>query len=65
MSKVALGPEDPTIFAKCPNCTKTGIGVKVGDYFSKAFTARRWKKSPACDNCNTTLVKIYEVEIDD
>lgn len=61
-SKITLGPEDPTIFAGCPRCNKRGIGVKIGDIFGKAYTARRWKREPVCDNCGGPLVKLFEVE---
>ena len=60
-TKVTLGPEDPTIFAKCPKCNKTGKGVKIGDIFGKAYTVRRWKREPVCENCGSQLVKIFEV----
>lgn len=64
-SKVSLGPEDPTVFAKCPNCSKTGTGVKIGDIFGKAYTARRWKREPVCENCDGKLVKLFEVGAED
>lgn len=60
--QIRLGPEDPTIFAKCPNCSKGGRGVKVGNYYGRAFTLRRWKRRPKCENCKTPLVKLFEVE---
>ena len=59
---IALNSEDPTIFAKCPNCCKSGRGVKVGNYFSKAYTERRWKKGQVCENCETPLVVVFTVE---
>lgn len=62
MSKITLGPEDPTIFAICPVCNKRGKGVRIGDIFGKAFTPRRWKREPVCDNCNGPLTKIREIE---
>ena len=58
----SLSSEDPTIFASCPNCNKKGNGVKVGQYYSKAFTERRWKKGQNCENCNTPLVVLYTVD---
>ena len=60
-TKVNLGPEDPTIFAKCPVCNKTGKGVKIGDIFGKAYTPRRWKRDPECENCGGKLIKVFEV----
>lgn len=63
MDKISLGTEDPTVFAKCPKCTKRGRGVKVGDYFSKAFTERRWKRGPVCDNCSTPLVAVFSIDV--
>lgn len=64
MEKIVLGPEDPTVFAKCPNCDKHGTGVKPGSYYGKAFTERRWKRGPVCENCETPLVKLFEVNQD-
>ena len=60
--KISLSPEDPTIFAKCQKCSRSGKGEKVGDIFLKAFTARRWKRSPVCENCGSELIILYEVE---
>jgi len=60
--KLTLSPEDPTIFAKCPHCCRSGKGKKMGDLFLKAFTARRWKRNPVCENCGGPLVVLYEVE---
>jgi hypothetical protein len=61
-----LSPEDPTIFAKCPSCQPEGRGVKsTGNYFAKAYTPRRWKRGPVCDNCETVMVKLFEVEVDE
>lgn len=62
MDKINLSPEDPTIFAGCPKCNKRGIGWKVGNYYSKAFTVRRWRREPVCENCNTPLVVLYEIQ---
>lgn len=61
-SQVNLSPEDPTIFAKCENCCKRGRGVKIGDIFLKAFTERRWKRDPECENCGSLLTALYRIE---
>lgn len=61
---ITLSPEDPTIFASCPRCNKRGRGVVVGQYYSKAFTPRRWKRGPVCENCGTALIKLFEVDIE-
>jgi hypothetical protein len=58
----ALNSEDPIIFAHCPNCNKRGRGVKVGNYYSKAFTERRWRKGQNCENCDTPLVVVFVVD---
>lgn len=63
MNQINLSPEDPTIFAGCPNCNQRGLGKKIGNYYSKAFTARRWKRNPVCENCETPLVLLYEIEV--
>lgn len=63
--KITLGPEDPTIFAKCPNCDKHGDGVKPDAYYGKAYTERRFKRGPVCENCETPMVKLFEVDRND
>lgn len=60
--KISLSPEDPTIFAKCPRCCKTGRGEKIGDIFLKAYTTRRWKRDSLCENCGSQLIVIFEVQ---
>jgi hypothetical protein len=62
VDKIVLGPEDPTIFAICQICNKRGLGVTVGDIFCKAFTARKWKRNPVCDNCGGSLTVVREIE---
>jgi len=55
--------DDPTIFAVCSGkCNQHHPGKKVGDYFAKAYTVRRWKRKPKCDNCKALMKLIYEVE---
>jgi len=61
MDKIMLGPEDPTIFAKCLNCNKGGRGVKLGDIFCKAYTVRKWKRGQVCENCGGELTVLFEV----
>lgn len=63
--KIALGPEDSTIFAECPVCCRRGKGVPVGDIYAKAYTPRRWKRGPECENCSTLMVKLFEIEVDE
>lgn len=62
MDKITLGPEDPTVFAICARCNRKGIGVTIGDIFCKAFTARRWKREPTCENCGGHLTAIRIIE---
>lgn len=64
MTDIFLNQEDPVIFAKCPKCSRSGTGVKVGNYYGKAFTERRWKRNPVCENCETPLVVMFEIERD-
>lgn len=59
---IKLTHEDPTVFAKCPNCGRTGKGVKAGRYYGRAFTVHRWKRRPKCENCKAVLVKLFEVK---
>lgn len=63
--EIVLSESDRTKFAKCLVCCKTGIGVKVGDYFSMAYSAKQWARQPVCDNCGTAMTLIYEVKTDD
>lgn len=57
--------DDFRFWAKCPKCCKTGLGVKVGPYFSCAYTEKQWKRNPICVNCETPMQYIYEVVYDD
>jgi hypothetical protein len=61
--QIVLKDDDPTIFAKCPSCTRTGRGVVVGNYYARAFSRKKWGKgNKACPNCQTRLVVMYEVK---
>lgn len=51
-------------WAKCEPCCRTGRGVKVGNYFSRAYTERQWNRGPVCDNCSTPMTLLYEVIYD-
>lgn len=63
MSKITLDFDDPTIFAICSGaCSRHGPGQNVANYFAKAYTVRRWKRKPKCDNCKAPMKRIYEVE---
>lgn len=62
MASVTLEFDDPTIFAKCGGkCCAHQNGKKVGNYFGKAYTPRRWKRGPVCDNCQAPMVLLYEI----
>jgi hypothetical protein len=62
---ITLDYDDPTIFAICSGkCTQHRPGKKVGDYFAKAYTPRRWKRGPKCDNCSADMRFLYEVSRD-
>lgn len=68
-NEITLTPADPTVWAKCPNCTKTGRGTVTGKYFAKAYP-RRFKqytyedvlRGEVCDNCGTDMQFLYEVK---
>jgi hypothetical protein len=62
MTDIKLQEDDPTVFAKCPSCCKGGTGVPFGQVYLKAFTKRKWARGPLCENCETPLVRLYEVE---
>lgn len=59
---IRLLPEDPTIFASCPRCTRTGVGSRTKFIYQSAFNRRKWARKPVCPNCKTRLVKLYEVK---
>lgn len=60
---IKLDFDDPTVFAKCGGaCTRHFPGKKVGTYFAKAYTVRKWKRHPKCDNCGSPMVFLYEVK---
>jgi len=55
--------DDPTHFAQCGGaCCQHRPGKKVGNYFAKAYTDRKWKQKPVCDNCGSQMRLLYEVE---
>lgn len=63
MSEIRLEYDDPTIFAKCSGrCSRHHPGKRVGDYFAKAYTDRKWKRQPVCDNCGAAMQFLYEIE---
>lgn len=63
---ITLEYDDPTIFAICSgDCCQHRNGKKVGTYFGKAYTVRKWKRSPVCDNCGSPMRKLHEVERED
>lgn len=60
---ITLDFDDPTMFAVCSGaCGQHYPGKKVGNYFAKAYTARKWKRNPKCDNCGSPMRLLYEVE---
>jgi hypothetical protein len=61
---IRILPSDPTVWAKCPKCCKTGLGVHVGQYFSKAYTADKWARGQICENCETPMVELYRLKVD-
>ena len=62
---ITLDYDDPTIFAICSGeCCQHYRGKKVGNYFGKAYTVRKWKHGPVCDNCGSPMQAIYEVKRD-
>ena len=60
---IVLTSDDPTVFAKCPKCTKSGRGIVVGNYYARAFSKKKWGRgNKACPNCGTKLEVMYEVK---
>lgn len=69
MRNITLDPSDPTIWGKCPKCTASYPGKKVGDYYAKAFPRKREGRTAAevlagqtCENCGSVLEFMYEVK---
>jgi hypothetical protein len=63
LAQIKLEYDDPTVFAKCSgSCCQHQNGRKVGNYFAKAYTDRKWKRQPTCDNCNAPMQFLYEIE---
>lgn len=61
---IKLEFDDPTMFAVCSGpCNRSHPGKKVGDYFAKAYTVRKWKRNPKCDNCSSPMVLLYELKV--
>lgn len=65
MQEVRLTGSDRTMFAICPKCNKSGLGLKAPRYFSMAYTRKQWARKPKCDNCDTEMQFKYEVEVND
>lgn len=62
---VTLTREDPTVFAVCTGpCNRGGKGVKVGRYYGRAFTTRKWSRNPVCENCKSPLREVSRVVTD-
>jgi DNA-directed RNA polymerase subunit M/transcription elongation factor TFIIS len=64
MKEVRLTDSDRTMFATCPECNKTGLGLKAPRYFSMAYSRKQWRRKPVCDNCGAKMVLRYEVEVE-
>jgi hypothetical protein len=60
---LTLNEDDPTIFAKCPRCTKRGNGRSVMSYYAASYSIRRWRRNPQCENCETPMQEIYRIEV--
>jgi ribosomal protein L34E len=61
-NEITLSPQDPTVFAKCPKCTRRGNGVLQGRYYGTAYTRRKWDRKPQCENCGTPMELLHEVK---
>jgi hypothetical protein len=62
MTELTLGPEDPTVFAKCNRCDPGKPGSKVGNYYGRAYPRRKWDRKPKCENCKTPMSLLFEVK---
>jgi len=65
LEPIKLEYDDPTIFAKCSGaCCQHRNGKKVGSYYAKAYTDRKWRKNPTCENCDSPMEFLYEIRRD-
>jgi hypothetical protein len=64
MDEIRMLPSDPAVWAKCPKCCKTGLGVPVGQYYSKAYTEDKWARGQQCENCGTDMQFLYRLKVD-
>jgi len=62
LEEIRLTDSDRTVFTVCPNCNKTGLGLKAANYYSMAYSKKQWARKPKCDNCHTDMQFKYEVE---
>ena len=65
MSDIRLSDSDRTKFAICPNCNKSGLGLKAPNFYSMAYSKKQWARNPVCENCQTPMQFKYEVKTDD
>lgn len=62
---VTLTREDPTVFAVCTGpCVRRGKGTKVGRYYGRAFTTRKWARNPVCENCKSPMRELHRTAVD-
>lgn len=64
-NEIRLTVSDRTVFAVCPNCNRTGKGLKAANFYSMAYTKRQWARQPKCENCGTDMQFSYEVITDE
>ena len=63
VNPIVLEFDDPTFFAECSGaCNQHYPGKKVGNYFGKAYTTRKWRRHPVCDNCGAPMRLLFEIE---
>lgn len=64
MKEIRLSDSDRTMFARCSECNRTGLGTKAPMFFSMAYTRKQWAREPECDNCHTKMQLVHEVKVD-
>ena len=63
--RLTLTDRDLTVFAKCSGlCARRGRGASVLRYFGKAYSERRWRTSPVCDNCGSPMAELHRVQVE-
>jgi hypothetical protein len=64
MDEIRMNFDDPRVWARCDSCCKKVDDKGQSQYFGKAYSDRKWKKGPACDNCGGPMTELYRLRGD-